>query len=190
MMKFKLGALVALSLVAASAAQAQQPNLNLIVGFAPGGSDIVARSPADVHTLLVVFPSFVINPSLIKNLPYDTVKDFTALGYVVSTPLAVVVQRLHEVARHVDVQAVLLHVVVTDADAGPHVDRVPGLGDRLEHVVRVRAQLPVPHHQRMVDVEEDVQLPHVSVPRVVPVRASRRASTPLRRCCAARSTTP
>ncbi len=43
-MKFKLGALVALSVVMASAAQAQQPNLNLIVGFAPGGSaDSIAR---------------------------------------------------------------------------------------------------------------------------------------------------
>ena len=43
-MKFTFGALVALSCLVAGSAQAQQPNLNLIVGFAPGGSnDIAAR---------------------------------------------------------------------------------------------------------------------------------------------------
>ena len=32
------------------------------------GSEIVARAPPDGHTLLVVFPSFVINPALRKGL--------------------------------------------------------------------------------------------------------------------------
>jgi tripartite-type tricarboxylate transporter receptor subunit TctC len=55
------------------------------------GSQIVAKAPPDGHTLLMVFPSHVVNPSLYANMPYDTVKAFAPVTLVsaVSTTLVV-----------------------------------------------------------------------------------------------------
>jgi len=52
----------------------------LIVEYKPGantvlGTDFVAKSPPDGHTLGMVVTSHLINPSLRKGLPYDTLKD-------------------------------------------------------------------------------------------------------------------
>jgi len=46
------------------------------------GSDIVAKSPADGHTLLLCTTGNAINVSLVKNLPYDIRKDFTAVSMI------------------------------------------------------------------------------------------------------------
>lgn len=54
------------------------------------GTDIVAKSAPDGHTLGVVALSFAINPSIHK-LPYDAHKDFTYVTIVASNPLALVV---------------------------------------------------------------------------------------------------
>ena len=54
------------------------------------GADMTAKSPPDGYTTAIVAASFF-NPALMKNLPYDTVKDFTPLGLVVDIPAAVVV---------------------------------------------------------------------------------------------------
>src|SRR5262245_29254824 len=53
------------------------------------GTEVVSRAPADGHTLLVIAPSFSINPFVRSKLPYDTVKDFSAVARVVQTPLAI-----------------------------------------------------------------------------------------------------
>ena len=55
------------------------------------GGEIIAKSPADGYTVGLVAASFVINPSMIKKMPYDTVKDFTALGLIVDVPSGLVV---------------------------------------------------------------------------------------------------
>jgi len=55
------------------------------------GADMTAKSPPDGYTTAIVAASFFFNPALIKNLPYDTVKDFTPLGLVVDIPAVVVV---------------------------------------------------------------------------------------------------
>src|SRR3954468_6838684 len=55
------------------------------------GADMTAKSPPDGYTTAIVAASFLFNPALIKNLPYDTVKDFTPLGLVVDIPAVVVV---------------------------------------------------------------------------------------------------
>jgi tripartite-type tricarboxylate transporter receptor subunit TctC len=64
---------------------------NVIVDIRPGagnviGTEIVARAPADGHTLLMITASFATNPVL-RQLPYDTLKDFTPLARVASTPM-------------------------------------------------------------------------------------------------------
>ncbi|UYO92514.1 Bug family tripartite tricarboxylate transporter substrate binding protein [Pollutimonas sp. M17] len=55
-------------------------------------SDVVARSKADGYTLLFQdLTTHAINASLYKKLPYDTVKDFTPVAMVSSTPLLLVI---------------------------------------------------------------------------------------------------
>ena len=53
---------------------------------------LVARSPADGYTLFVAATStLAVTPSLYKNLPYDTAKDFTPVAQIVSMPNLLVV---------------------------------------------------------------------------------------------------
>jgi len=47
------------------------------------GTDIVARAVPDGYTLLIIQPSLTINPSMIRKLPYDAVRDFAPVSLVV-----------------------------------------------------------------------------------------------------------
>jgi tripartite-type tricarboxylate transporter receptor subunit TctC len=72
----------------------QQP---AIVENRPGGgtligTDAVAKSPPDGYTLLGVAFPFGANPSLYRNLPYDTVKDFTPILFAGQTANLLVVR--------------------------------------------------------------------------------------------------
>src|SRR5258705_13473122 len=65
---------------------------NVIVDDRPGGGtvigvDVVARAPADGHTLLLMGPSFTINLFARSKLPYDTVQDFTGIARLAANPL-------------------------------------------------------------------------------------------------------
>ena len=53
------------------------------------GSELVAKAPPDGHTLLLVTPTYVINPGL-RKLPYDTEKDFAGVSMIGMTPLIMV----------------------------------------------------------------------------------------------------
>ena len=46
------------------------------------GSQIVAKSAPDGYTLLMVFPSHVVNPSLFPDIPYDTATAFAPITLV------------------------------------------------------------------------------------------------------------
>ena len=54
------------------------------------GTELVARSAPDGYTTLIAAASFLINPSLIKRLPFDAIKDFSPLGLIVDIPAALV----------------------------------------------------------------------------------------------------
>lgn len=54
------------------------------------GADIVAKSPADGHTLLFATASFAVSSGFERKLPYDAVKDFSAIGFVASVPFLLV----------------------------------------------------------------------------------------------------
>jgi len=89
---------------------------SVVVENRPGGSTIigtehVARSPADGHTLLVVFPSFVINPALRRGMSFDPLKDFKAVGQTMSVPMAI--------ALHPSVPAKTLEELIALARARP-----------------------------------------------------------------------
>lgn len=53
------------------------------------GTEIVARSPPDGHTLLMVTSTISMNPSVFKRLPYDTERDLAPVSQVIATPFAV-----------------------------------------------------------------------------------------------------
>ena len=55
------------------------------------GSELVAKAPADGHTLLLGSVTHVILPSLYEKLPFDALKDFTPIAMVAYGPLLVVV---------------------------------------------------------------------------------------------------
>ena len=68
----------------------------VVIDNRPGGStiigtDLVAKSAPDGHTLLVTTAPFTIVPSLIDKLPYDPGKDFQPVTLINTTPLVVVV---------------------------------------------------------------------------------------------------
>ena len=60
-------------------------------GNAVIGADYVAKSAADGYTLLVAAPAFTTNMSLVKNIPYDAVRDFVAVTWLTDQPLFVTV---------------------------------------------------------------------------------------------------
>src|SRR5947207_3379400 len=68
----------------------------VIVENQGGGSNTigmrgVAAAPRDGYTLGLATPVFVMTPSLMKNHPYDPLKDFTPVAMIGFTPLVLVV---------------------------------------------------------------------------------------------------
>ena len=55
------------------------------------GSALIARTAPDGHNLLVNANSHVINPAVLRNLPFDTVRDFTAIIRLADGPFVLVV---------------------------------------------------------------------------------------------------
>ena len=68
-----------------------RPGANTIVG-----TELVARSAPDGHTLVLVPKSFVTNVAFYPKLPYDTVRDFTPVALVALSPQMLVV---HQIGR-------------------------------------------------------------------------------------------
>ena len=68
----------------------------------------VARAEPDGYTLMMINDNHAVNPSVFKNIPYDSLKDFAPIGFVGSAPMALsanarlpvrTVQDLIELAR-------------------------------------------------------------------------------------------
>ncbi|MGE5525286.1 MAG: tripartite tricarboxylate transporter substrate binding protein [Rhodospirillaceae bacterium] len=55
------------------------------------GTEIVARSAADGHTLVIATTPHAINPSLMGKLPFDPIKDFTMVSQLALTQTVLVV---------------------------------------------------------------------------------------------------
>ena len=58
------------------------------------GTEVVAKSPPDGYTLLMVSAAHVINPAMAKKLPYDSIKDFAPISIVADVPTAFAVHPL------------------------------------------------------------------------------------------------
>ena len=68
---------------------------NMIVENRPGGGTIIgveiaAKAPPDGYTLVMVTPSFIINATGIKKLPYDSIRDFAPVTLFATSPLLLV----------------------------------------------------------------------------------------------------
>src|SRR5947199_10710035 len=68
----------------------------VIIDNKPGGgaivaTEFVAKSPPDGYTLLMSASGISINPAVYAKLPYDAVKDFTAVSELGSFPLIMIV---------------------------------------------------------------------------------------------------
>jgi tripartite-type tricarboxylate transporter receptor subunit TctC len=88
----------------------------VVIENRPGGStiigaEVVFRSPPDGHTILVVFPSFIINPLLRSNMAFDPLKDFRAVGQTLAVPMVI--------AAHPSVPANNLKELIALARAKP-----------------------------------------------------------------------
>jgi tripartite-type tricarboxylate transporter receptor subunit TctC len=85
----------------------EQMGVPVVVENRPGagtviGTEVVARAAPDGHTLMTSSPELSINPSLMSKLPYDTLKDFTAISqlttgqYFLSTHPSVPVKNVRD----------------------------------------------------------------------------------------------
>lgn len=69
--------------------------ISVIVENRPGAdtiiaSEVVAKAKPDGYTLLVIVPSFVINPVLRKTMPYDVEKSFAPVAMLATSPFVIV----------------------------------------------------------------------------------------------------
>lgn len=55
------------------------------------GAALVAKAPPDGQTLLIVPSGFAVNPSIYKNLPYDSMKDLAPVSQLAASPLIIAV---------------------------------------------------------------------------------------------------
>jgi tripartite-type tricarboxylate transporter receptor subunit TctC len=53
------------------------------------GTAFVAKSPPDGYTYVFVFDTHAVNPSLMPNLPYDTLKDLAPVMLIGTSPMAI-----------------------------------------------------------------------------------------------------
>ncbi|MES2942169.1 MAG: tripartite tricarboxylate transporter substrate binding protein [Pseudomonadota bacterium] len=72
------------------------------------GTSALFKAPADGLTIAVVSNNHVINPSVYKKLPYDTLSDFTPISVVGSTPFVLLVNPAKVAATNVKELVALL----------------------------------------------------------------------------------
>lgn len=75
------------------------------------GSEIVAKAPPDGYTIMMVSASHVINPSMQKRIPYDTINDFAGISMVADVPTVLIV--------HPSLQAKTLKELIAYAKSNP-----------------------------------------------------------------------
>ncbi len=75
------------------------------------GSELVAKSPPDGHTLLMGLSTLAINPATYRTVPYDALRDFAPITQVAYTPNLMIV--------HPSVPARSIKELIALARAGP-----------------------------------------------------------------------
>ena len=53
------------------------------------GAGVVAKAPPDGYTFLIVFDTHAVNPSLLPNMPFDTLKDLAPMMQIGKAPMVI-----------------------------------------------------------------------------------------------------
>lgn len=88
----------------------------------------VAKADPDGYTLMMINDNHSLNPSVFKNIPYDSVKDFAPIGFVGSAPLVFVVN-----SAQVPAKTVKELVAQTQKDEAPLTYGSVGIGS-ISHI--------------------------------------------------------
>ncbi len=86
------------------------------------GMSLAAKAAPDGYTVLVVSSSFVVNPSLYANVPYDPYKDFAPVTYAAASPNVLVVH------PSVDAKNVRELIALIKANPAKFSFATPGMG--------------------------------------------------------------
>lgn len=104
-------------------------------------SAVVARAEPDGYTLLVNTSSYAVNPSMQRNLGFDSSKDLTLAALVASSPNLIVIAP--------SVKAHTLKGVMADAQGGAYNYATAGAGTTphltAEYLFKVLGKVPVTH---------------------------------------------
>ncbi len=114
-----------------------RPGAGAVIGY-----ELAARATGDGHTLLVVFPSFIIQPAVKQGLQFDPLKDFKAVGQTISLSMAFAVN------PSVPVKSIQELVALARAKPGEIAYGTPGTGTT-HHVIaemfRLAAKINIVH---------------------------------------------
>ena len=91
----------------------------------------VARATPDGYTIMAISTGFVVNPSLYAKVPYDPVKDFTAVTLVAASPNVVVVNPSVPAKSLPELVQLIRNNPGKYSFAGPGVGSTPHLGGEL-----------------------------------------------------------
>src|SRR5712672_211165 len=91
----------------------------------------VARAPPDGYTIMAISTGFVVNPSLYAKVPYDAVKDFSAITLVAVSPNVVVVNPAVPAKTLPELVQLIRDNPGKYSFAGPGVGSTPHLGGEL-----------------------------------------------------------
>jgi tripartite-type tricarboxylate transporter receptor subunit TctC len=149
------------------------------------GSDTVAKAPPDGHTLLVQASTPVTGPLLVSNVPYDAVKDFTAISEIGSVPLIMTV--------HPSVEAKNLKEFIEQQPADPkkYIFGTSPVGcagyfatEAIKHEAKLEGMLVVPYKGTSAAIADllagQVHALIDAIPSSYPARQGRQAQAPRR----------
>ena len=154
---------------------------SVVVENRPGGgtviaTELVARAPADGHTLLLAGFPFVANAVLRPDLPYDTLKDFAAVARIESSPWMVAVhpslpvKSIKELIAFARSRPGQLTYAANPAGSGAHlVGEMLKLATKI-NIIDVPFQGEVPAMIAVIGGHADIVVSHV--PTLMPQLAS------------------
>ncbi len=110
---------------------AQSLGQQVVVDNRPGGNtligtELVARAPADGHTIMLTTLTFTVVPTLYRKLPYDTLRDFTPITLAVTLPNVLVIhpavpaKTLRELIAHAKLNPGKMSYASTGSGTSPH----------------------------------------------------------------------